>query len=917
MSNNLKLINTNTINSKPIRNYIKVKNTGGPKGDTGATGATGPQGPQGPAGQAATINIGETTTLLPGQTATVTNTGTQQNATLNFGIPQGLRGPTGAQGPKGDTGPQGLKGDKGNDGAAASVTVGITNTGEPGSNASVTNLGTSSNAILSFTIPTGSRGPQGQTGPQGPKGEDGKDGEKGDKGDAGQAATVTVGSTTTTNPGTSATVTNSGTTSAAVLNFGIPRGATGSVKSEVVSELPETGEGDTFYLVNREATTQTATGKTINFTNSENAGDITDAQIDGETSQQTYTGKNLLDYPSIVQTTRNGITSSYDANTQTIMFNGTCDTDNTTFAFEDFMGFQANGTYTISYELVSGTITNPTVNTRLQFQDSNHGWSGIVAQLVQGNNSDTANLSSLTFTLANVRFDAGVVVNNYKIRVQLEKSNQATSWEQYVGGIPAPNPGYPQTVNTATGENLVKICGKNLFDGNTEIGLVSSTGTISSVAAWSLSGLIMVKPSTSYTVSWTRGGSSTSLLMSEWQADGTFIVRTGQQTGNTYTFTTNANTAYVRINYNNTNGDSNYQLELGNQASTYEPYQGQSYEVNLGKNLWPISSSMPAYNCSTTAGVDSLTLVATGANSNIYPDFKLEHNTQYTFSGSFQITNYVGAAPIGAIIQGYNGSSWAVIRDARTEISDTDSHSFAFVFNSGSYQSVRVGFGINMYNTSVANTVVLSRPQLEKGSQATSYAAFFTPIELCKIGTYQDYIYKSGEKWYVRKEVGKIPLNSISDWGRNADGRFYSSGFASTYGYVAGNGLSDQFTYSDTAWSSDGKFGITSGGNLWITTGDSTLTSVDLFNTWLGIHAPTAYFALATPTDTEITNSALITQLDNLASAALYSGINNIFTVTPNEVPTLELDYVTYDKYNQNKVYIYNEAAGVWQIIVQ
>jgi hypothetical protein len=56
---------------------------------------------------------------------------------------------------------------------------------------------------------------------------------------------------------------------------------------------------------------------------------------------------------------------------------------------------------------------------------------------------------------------------------------------------------------------------------------------------------------------------------------------------------------------------------------------------------------------------------------------------------------------------------------------------------------------------------------------------------------------------------------------------------------------------------------------------------------------------------------------DNLASAALYSGTNNIFTVTPNEVPTLELDYVTYDKYNQNKVYIYNEATGVWQIIVQ
>ena len=51
---------------------------------------------------------------------------------------------------------------------------------------------------------------------------------KGEKGDPGQAATVSVGTTTTLNPGSSATVTNSGTTSAAVFNFGIPRGADGT-----------------------------------------------------------------------------------------------------------------------------------------------------------------------------------------------------------------------------------------------------------------------------------------------------------------------------------------------------------------------------------------------------------------------------------------------------------------------------------------------------------------------------------------------------------------------------------------------------------------------------------------------------------------------------------------------------------------
>jgi len=55
----------------------------------------------------------------------------------------------------------------------------------------------------------------------------GPTGSAGQKGDTGAAATVSVGTTTTGNAGTNASVTNSGTSSAAVLNFTIPKGATG------------------------------------------------------------------------------------------------------------------------------------------------------------------------------------------------------------------------------------------------------------------------------------------------------------------------------------------------------------------------------------------------------------------------------------------------------------------------------------------------------------------------------------------------------------------------------------------------------------------------------------------------------------------------------------------------------------------
>lgn len=73
----------------------------------------------------------------------------------------------------GATGPQGATGPTGPAGAAATVTVGTTTTGAAGSSASVTNSGSTSAAVLNFTIPqgaTGATGPQGATGATGAAG---------------------------------------------------------------------------------------------------------------------------------------------------------------------------------------------------------------------------------------------------------------------------------------------------------------------------------------------------------------------------------------------------------------------------------------------------------------------------------------------------------------------------------------------------------------------------------------------------------------------------------------------------------------------------------------------------------------------------------------------------------------------------
>lgn len=73
----------------------------------------------------------------------------------------------------------------------------------------------------------GAKGDRGEQGPQGVQGVQGPQGIQGTQGIPGEAATVQVGTVTTGEEGTPASVTNTGTSNAAVLNFTIPKGEKG------------------------------------------------------------------------------------------------------------------------------------------------------------------------------------------------------------------------------------------------------------------------------------------------------------------------------------------------------------------------------------------------------------------------------------------------------------------------------------------------------------------------------------------------------------------------------------------------------------------------------------------------------------------------------------------------------------------
>ena len=247
-----------------MSNVVKITTQGpqGPAGPTGAQGATGPQGPAGATGA----------------------TGPQGS--------QGSAGATGATGATGAQGPQGIQGATGNTGATGAFGGATfdytfdtsTSDSDPGAGKARFNNANISSATLLYIDDTDDGGTDVQsylrtiddststikghfkvsnkTDPNDfalftisaateatgyhkvtcayvsgstsfSASEDivltfARTGDKGDTGSAGAAATIAVGSTSTGNAGSNASVTNSGSSSAATFDFTIPRGDTGA-----------------------------------------------------------------------------------------------------------------------------------------------------------------------------------------------------------------------------------------------------------------------------------------------------------------------------------------------------------------------------------------------------------------------------------------------------------------------------------------------------------------------------------------------------------------------------------------------------------------------------------------------------------------------------------------------------------------
>lgn len=201
-----------------------------------------------------------------------------------------------------------------------------------------------------------------------------------------------------------------------------------------------------------------------------------------------------------------------------------------------------------------------------------------------------------TFTTNSTISDVAIIKNTTATNTlpltecTLCKGSTAT-YEPFVGGSPSPSPDYPQDIRVVMGNNSVKVIGKNLYDEDSKSTdkLINSSGIEITNSGFNTSDYILIKGNISYNLSWESASSYFQAFISYYDSNKTFIQRDNITTSNTYTkaFTTLENAKYIRITYSKeVNGTptprSNIQLEKGSTATTYEPYQSQTYSINLG-----------------------------------------------------------------------------------------------------------------------------------------------------------------------------------------------------------------------------------------------------------------------------------------------------------------------------------------------
>ena len=624
----------------------------------------------------------------------------------------------------------------------------------------------------------------------------------------------------------------------------------------------------------------------------------------GDTKQQTYTGVNkigtLTDFVAN-DTSAINIIYNTEANTITVKHLTTAAWKG---IYKTLTGLTAGATMTISVYATTTTSTGWSLSVR------NSG--GTVVDETIRNTSGTE--THFTFTVPNdgsitIRAYAGygdVAVNDTATysKFQLEYGSSVTAYEPYVGGMPSPNPDYPQEVKTVTGENTIDLFGTNIYSTYLENGGISGgTGQNEDLSGRIRSHDYISILEKTYTISCKETGFYTYVYCYGENKNYLGVVGSGWN-GLPYTFIPKNNTKYIRFTVKKANNGAispdevtEVQINLGTTVLPYKPYkESQSYELNLGVNVVDCSE----FNTTTSGGI---TVTPYWSESGL---LFMKSSGTYSSTGYFNIANNIKLQPnIKYTINksNYSGAQYRLIEyDANnTQLSETfvGQSDVTITSNSNVHHAV---LQIVFYTTVTA----LFYPQITRGTIAKKYQPYFTPIELCDIEEHQEYIYDNGEKWFKHKEVGKIiPTGTETITTRSNTSTTHSK-------FVIANILPTECAGHFLLRSSHFKVGnandaaisidcICSNNTtnyrryLYFSVNNNIANTTTAFGTWLANNNISVYYVLATPIEEEITEPTLINQLNAIKyGAESYYGQTNIIITSEELQPTLKVQ--TLDK---------------------
>jgi len=232
---------------------------------------------------------------------------------------------------------------------------------------------------------------------------------------------------------------------------------------------------------------------------------------------------------------------------------------------------------------------------------------------------------------------------------------------------------------------------------------------------------------------------------------------------------------------------------------------------------------------------------------------------------------------------------------------------------------------------------LIFRPMIEEGSSGTDFVPYskqtlplnLGDIELCKIGTYQDYIWKDGESWKVHKAISKYVLNGNQDERWLITGNCFRPDGAvfddKIYDPVTTDAKSNLLTVwkntpgSITSNMPDLRFG-------WAATGTKKLAvrfdkirqgkSVsEALESWTSLISETPmliYFEALAASDTTITDANLIAQLEAIRTALLENDANTITNTATgtNLAGDMEIGYYGYTPSSQYDKWVWLNAGA-------